>query len=80
MRPEDFTVDTWQQVSKEQAEVQRMLQSFGGLRSVTLMERSTKDVPRSHRYRFEFEKARTLQCYIFDERGRVMQVVTEDIE
>ena len=80
LRSEEFTAEAWQKFSHEQADVQKMLQSLGDLRSVTLTERTTKDARRSYRYRLEFEKAKILQSYVFDARGRVMRVVTEDIE
>lgn len=80
LRPEDFTTETWQQVSKEQVEIQKMLQSFGDLRALTSIERKAKDTGRSYRYRLEFEKATTLQCYVFDKKERVARVITEDIE
>ena len=80
LRSDDFTDESWQQVSKEQADIQRLLQTFGDLRSVTLMERDSKDARRSYRYRLAFEKAKTLQSYVFNKQGRVVRVITEDIE
>lgn len=80
LQPRDFTAEAWPQVSKEQAAVQRLLESFGELRTVTAMERSAKDVRHSYRYRLEFEKARILQSYVFDARDKVVRVVTEDLE
>jgi hypothetical protein len=80
MRPDDFTAEAWERVSKEQADAQKLLASFGDLRAVTLMERSEKDAPRSHRYRLEFEKGKALQCFVFDEQGKVMRIATEDLE
>lgn len=80
MRPKDFTAETWERVSKEQADVQKLLASFGDLRAVTLMERSEKDAPQSYRYRLEFEKAKALQCFVFDEKGKIVRIATEDLE
>ena len=80
LRQEEFTAEAWQKVSQEQADVQKLLQSLGELRAVTLMERNLKDARRSYRYRLEFEKAKILQSYVFDARDKVVRVVTEDIE
>lgn len=80
MRPDDFTVESWERVSKEQADAQKLLASFGDLRAVTLMERSEKDAPRSYRYRLEFEKAKALQCFVFNEQRKVVRITTEDLE
>ena len=80
LRPEDFTADAWKEFSKESAEIQKVLQSFGELRTVTLMERARKDASRGYRYRLDFEKGTVLQSYVFDKRERVERVITEDIE
>lgn len=80
LRAEEFTPDAWQQLSKESAEMQRLLQSFGELRTATLMQSRPNDAKRSHRYRLEFEKGTILQSYVFDKQERVVRVITEDLE
>jgi hypothetical protein len=79
LRAEDFTAELWKRESPNQKETQAVLQAFGSLISLALVDRGTEGANRTYRYRFEFEKNTVLQRFIFDEQNKLVEANTEEI-
>ena len=79
MRADDYTADTWKEVSTDRELSQATIKSLGRFISLTLVDRSDEGGKRSYRYRLEFENNMLLQKFIFDEQNKVASCQTEDI-
>jgi hypothetical protein len=80
MRPDDYTVELWKELSPRQTEVQDDLKRLGDFVSMTLVERWDQDGRRNYRYRTEFENATLLQHYVLDAQNKVALIQSESME
>ena len=79
MHADDYTAETWKEVSTNRKLGQATIKSLGRFVSLTLVDRSEAGGKRSYRYRLEFENNRLLQKFIFDEQNKLAACQTEDI-
>jgi hypothetical protein len=80
MRADDFAPELWKTESPKQKETAEMVKAFGGVRSVTLVDRSADGGQTSYRYRLEFEKNTLLQRFVFNEQNKLAASSTEEIQ
>ncbi len=80
IRPDDYAADFWKEFSPKQKEFQADLKRFGGLISMTLVERWDEDGRRNYRYRTEFANATLLQHYVLDKQNKVALIQSDNIE
>jgi hypothetical protein len=79
MRPQDYTDESWKEMSANRKLGEATIKSLGRLSSLTLVDRSDEKNKRCYRYRLQFEKNTLLQQCVFDEWGKVVSFRTEDI-
>ena len=79
MRAEDYTAESWKEVSAYRKLNQATITSLGRVVSLTLVDRSEENGKRCYRYRVEFDKNTVLQRFVFDERNKVASCPAEDI-
>ena len=80
MRPYDYTVEFWKEISTSQKEIQTDLRRYGEFASMALVDQRTEDTGHGYRYRVELEKATLLVHYVLDERHRVALIQSEGAE
>ncbi len=68
---EDFTPEMWKRISALPKGSQEDLKRFGGLNSMTLVERNEEDGQRIYYYRSEYANATVLQQIVLDAENRV---------
>ena len=79
MHADDYTTEAWKEASTSVKLGGAIIKSLGGLKSLTLVDRSDEGKKRTYRYRVEFEKNTLLQRFVFDEKNKVVSCPTEDI-
>ena len=80
MRPDDYTAESWKEISDSIKMGQATISSFGKLVSLTLVDRSDENGNRCYGYRVEFEKNTVLQRFVFDAHNKVISCPAEDIK
>ena len=79
MRLDDYTPESWKEISTNRKRSQAAIKSLGRLVSLTLVDRREERGKRSYRYRVEFEKSTLLQRFVFDEQDKLISCPAEDI-
>jgi len=79
LHSDDFTPEAWKTMTPDLKEMQAQLKSFGRLVSLNLVARGDTDGKRTYRYIVEFEKARVLQRFVFDEHDKLAESEAEDL-
>jgi hypothetical protein len=79
MRADDYTAESWKEISTNRKHSQAIIKSLGRLISLTLVDRSEESGKRCYRYRVEFEKNTVLQRFVFDEQNKIISCPAEDI-
>ena len=80
MRAEDYTSESWKEMSTNRKLGQATIKALGPLVSLTLLERSEEKGRRSYRYRVEFANNTLLQHFVFDEQNKIISCPAEDIK
>lgn len=80
MRETDYAPAFWKDISPAQKEIQSSLQQLGDLRSLTLVDRQEDSGRRTYRYLIDFNRARILGRYVFDEKNQIVSMKTEATE
>lgn len=80
LRAEDLTPELWKELSPQLTKIREELTQLGPLREMTRVENRATDRPRTYRYRVDFQNAIVLQCFVFDENGRIASIQSEDVE
>jgi hypothetical protein len=79
MRADDYTTQSWKEVSDNRKLSEATIKSLGRLVSLTLVDRNEESGKRSYRYRVEFENNTVLQRFLFDERNKIISCPAEDV-
>jgi hypothetical protein len=79
MRAEDYTAESWKEMSTNRKLSEPTIKSLGGLVSLTLVDRNEESGKRCYRYRVEFEKNTILQRFLFDDQNKIISCPAEDI-
>jgi hypothetical protein len=79
MRADDYTTESWKEVSANRKLSQPTIKSLGRLVSLTLVDRNEESGTRSYRYRVKFENNTVLQRFLFDDRNKIISCPAEDI-
>jgi hypothetical protein len=80
MRPGDYTVDFWKEISSAQKGIQADLNKLGHLNFFTLVDRQVENGQRSYRYLVDFSNAKVLLRFVLDENDKVSLFQTEASE
>ena len=80
MRLDDYTPESWKEISTSRKRSQAAIKSLGQLVSLALVERSQENGKRCYRYRVEFENNKVLQRFVFNEQGKILSCPAEDIK
>ena len=79
MRADDYTTQSWKEVSDNRKLSEATIKSLGRLVSLTLVDRNEESGKRSYRYRVEFENNTVLQRFLFDEQNKIISCPAEDV-
>lgn len=79
MRADDYTTESWKEVSNNRQLSEATIKSLGRLVSLTLVDRNEENGKRSYRYRVKFENNTVLQRILFDEQNKIISCPAEDI-
>ena len=79
MHADDYTAESWKEISTNRKHSQATIKSLGRLVSLTLVDRSEESGKRCYRYRVEFEKNTIIQRFVFDEQNKILSCPAEDI-
>lgn len=77
MKPDDYTIEYWTDISPAQEEMQSGLKQYGDFISLTLVGRKVENDKRSYRYLWKFKKVTLLQQVILDENNKVVRMQFE---
>jgi hypothetical protein len=80
MRPEDYTPESWKEISTYRKRSQAAIKSLGELVSLALVERTEESGNRCYRYRVEFKNTTVLQRFVLDHQNKVLSCPAEDIQ
>ena len=80
MRAGDYQAELWSSISPIQTDIQQDLQRYGGLRSVTLVERRNEGRRRINCYLIEFDNIRSLMRFEIDDQERIVSSKSEATE
>jgi hypothetical protein len=79
MRADDYTAESWKEMSTNRKLSEPTIKSLGRLVSLTLVDRNEEGGKPCYRYRVEFEKNTILQRFIFDDQNKIISCPAEDI-
>jgi hypothetical protein len=77
MRAGDYSPELWGRLAPVQKDIAAELQRQGRLLSLALLDRQTEGALRVYRYRLEFENARAVERFVFDQQDRLAEVDSE---
>jgi hypothetical protein len=80
LREQDLTPELWKELSPQLTKIRDELNRLGPLREMIRVESRATDRPGTYRYRVDFQNAIVLQCFVFDEQGRIASIQSEDVE
>jgi hypothetical protein len=79
MRANDYTAESWKEVSDNRKLSEPTIKALGRLVSLTLVDRNEEGGKRCYRYRVKFENNTVLQQFLFDEQNKIISCPAEDI-